>query len=188
MVVIAGPNGSGKSTSAPALLRDSLGVEEFVNADRIAEGLSAFRSDTVAIQAGRIMLQRMRDLAARRSDFAFETTLASRSFAPWLAGLKTNGYRVHIVFLWLSSPELAMARVANRVREGGHGVAEDVIRRRYGAGLRNLFQRYQPISDSWFLLDSSGPDTPRLIARRTVTGMLEVADEDLWTQLQARYA
>jgi len=119
VIVVAGPNGAGKSTVAPRLLRDALAVREFVNADTIAAGLSAFRPESVAIAAGRIMLARMRALAAARADFAFETTLASRSFAPWLAGLQQGDYHVHLLFLCLRSPELAVSRVAERVRLGG---------------------------------------------------------------------
>ena len=111
VIAIAGPNGAGKSTTAPSLLRDALRVSEFVNADAIAGGLSAFRPDSVAIPAGRVMLERMRQLAKARADFVFETTLASRSFAPWLARLKCGGYRVHILFLWLESADLAVNRV-----------------------------------------------------------------------------
>ena len=99
VVVLAGPNGAGKSTAAPALLQGALGVTEFVNADAIARGLSAFDAERAALPAGRVMLRRLRDLARQRVSFAFETTLASRSFAPWLAELKRDGYSIHIVFL-----------------------------------------------------------------------------------------
>ncbi len=116
IVVVGGPNGAGKSTAATALLRDTLSVSEFVNADVIAEGLSGFDPQASAFSAGRIMLQRMHILAGQRTDFAFETTLASRSFAPWLSSLAGSGYLVHVVFLWLSSPELAVLRVRERVR------------------------------------------------------------------------
>ena len=106
VVVVAEPNGAGKSTAAPALLRDAFELAEFVNADTIAAGLSAFRPQAVAMAAGRIMLARMRHLAATAENFAFETTLASRSFAPWLASLRRRGYRVHLLFLWLRSADL----------------------------------------------------------------------------------
>src|SRR6266516_614036 len=109
LVVIAGPNGAGKSTVAPTLLRDLLGIDEFVNADVIARGLSAFDPESAAIQAGRIMLQRLRQLAQQRADFAFETTLASRSFAPWIAGLLESGYVFRLVYLWVESVELCIA-------------------------------------------------------------------------------
>ena len=149
VIVIAGPNGAGKSTTAPSLLRDTLQVSEFVNADTIAGGLSAFRPDSVAIAAGRAMLERIRQLAEARAEFAFETTLASRSFAPWLARLKRNGYHVHVLFLWLESADLAVNRVTARVRLGGHDVPEGTVRRRYTRGLRNLFGLYLPLADSW---------------------------------------
>jgi predicted ABC-type ATPase len=119
VVVIAGPNGAGKSTAAPAVLRNALRVNEFVNADTIAAGLSAFSPDAVAIAAGRIMLERLRELAREGRDFAFETTLASKSFAPWLRTLQSDGYTCHLVYLWVPTVELAIARVAERVRRGG---------------------------------------------------------------------
>ena len=134
--MLAGPNGAGKTTSARLLLQDALAVREFVNADTIAQGLSAFDVDAAAIRAGRIMLDRIHELARERADFAFETTLASRSFAPWIAQLMREGFNFDLVFLWLPSPEIAMARVAERVRMGGHAVPENVIRRRYSRGAR----------------------------------------------------
>ena len=187
LIVVAGPNGSGKSTAAPILLRDGLEVAEFVNADAIAAGLSAFRPESVAIAAGRIMLQRMRALAAARMDFAFETTLASRSFASWISGLKRDGYHVHLLFLWLRSPELALSRVAERVRLGGHDVSADVVRRRYDRGMRNFFDPYQPLADSWEFLDNSSALGPRLIACGQGTTTLNVEDGLAWQKLSEVY-
>ena len=157
VIVVAGPNGAGKSTTAPALLKDSLEVAEFVNADTIAAGLSAFRPASVAVAAGQIMLARMRELAARRENFAFETTLASRSLVRWLAQLQRDGYDVHLLFLWLRSSELAVNRVMERVRQGGHDIPPEVVRRRYRAGLANLFKLYIPLADGWQVFDNSGP-------------------------------
>ena len=156
LVVLAGPNGAGKSTTAAAILREALAVHEFVNADTIAQGLSAFDEPAAAIRAGRIMLERIRQLGRERQDFAFETTLASRSLAHWIAHLRIQGYRVEIVFLRLASAELAVARVACRVRSGGHGVPEAIIRRRFERGLKNLHELYLPLADSCLVLDSSG--------------------------------
>jgi predicted ABC-type ATPase len=164
LVVLAGPNGAGKSTTAPAILRDALAVHEFVNADTIAQGLSAFDVDAAAIRAGRIMLDRIHELARQRVDFAFETTLASRSFAPWIRRLSKEGYRIELVFIWLASPDLAVARVASRVRSGGHSVPEPIIRRRFDRGLQNFLQLYRPLADAWHLIDSSGPRPIRLMA------------------------
>src|SRR5262249_21869242 len=155
VVVLAGPNGAGKSTSAPSILRDALGVDEFVNADVIARGLSGFEPERAAMAAGRIMLARLRELARQRSSFAFDTTLASRSFPPSLADLIGTGYQFHLVFLWLPDAGMAVARVAARVREGGHAVPEETIRRRYEAGLRNFFSLYRPMATTWEFWDNS---------------------------------
>jgi len=149
VVVLGGPNGAGKSTTAARLLRGALSVNEFVNADTIAQGLSAYRPESAAIAAGRVMLARLRYLARIREDFAFETTLSGRGHARWLESLRAAGYRVHLTFLWLPSPDLAVARVAERVRRGGHDVPEPVIRRRFAAGLRNLVTCYLDLVDSW---------------------------------------
>jgi predicted ABC-type ATPase len=144
-------------------LLGALNVEEFVNADVIAQGLSAFAQDRVAFRAGRVMRARLNELAAAHLSFGFETTLASRTYAPWLAGLRAAGYKVHIVFLWLPSADEAVARVAERVRAGGHTVPEPTIRRRYQAGLKNLFRLYLPLADTWQVVDNSVVQTPRSI-------------------------
>jgi len=184
LVVLAGPNGAGKSTAAPRLLRGALSVEEFVNADTIAAGLSAFRADDVAFAAGRLMLRRIRALAAARADFAFETTLATRSYAPWLRAQRRAGYRTHVLFLALDSPALAVARVAARVASGGHDVPEAVVRRRFAAGLSNLLALYDDAVDSWEMLDNSAATAPRPIARRRVGLGLEVLDSAAWGKLR----
>ena len=155
LVVLGGPNGAGKSTAAPALLRDALAVTEFVNADTIARGLSAFDPDAAAIAAGRVMLSRLDELERTRSDFAVETTLANRSLAARIERLRRAGYRVHVVFLWLPSAEMAVARVRERVRAGGHGVPAATIRRRFVRGLKNFFDLYAPLGDEWQLFDNS---------------------------------
>jgi predicted ABC-type ATPase len=186
IVVLAGPNGAGKSTSAAKLLLGALKVQEFVNADTIAQGLSAFAQDRVAFGAGRIMLARLKELAAIRASFGFETTLASRSYAPWLAQLRTAGYKVHIVFLWLPSPDEAVARVAERVRAGGHDVPELTIRRRYAAGLNNLVRLYLPLADVWQVVDNSAMQSPRSIAVGGVHGLVRVDDPLTWDAIIAR--
>ncbi len=155
VIIIGGPNGAGKSTTAPALLKGMLGVTEFVNADTLALGLSAFQPESVAFHAGRIMLERIHLLAKGRVDFAFETTLASRTFATWIDELKKTGYLFHLVFLWLPNPEFALARVAERVRMGGHNVPDEIVRRRYNKGIRNFFRLYKPLADTWFFYDNS---------------------------------
>lgn len=184
VVVVAGPNGAGKSTTAPRLLKDALAVSEFVNADAIAAGLSAFQPESVALEAGRVMLRRIKTLARQRVDFAFETTLASRSFAPWLDTMRQGGYRVHIAFLSLPNADLAVARVAERVILGGHSVPEGVIRRRFTAGLRAFFGPYQRVTDSWQMLDNSHPGGPVEIASQLPSEPVQVRDHRAWNHLQ----
>lgn len=164
VVVLGGPNGAGKSTAAPRLLRGSLRVHEFVNADTLAQGLSAFRPEETAVEAGRIMLTRLDYLESQRKSFAFESTLASQTLVRRLARLREHGYGVHIVYLWLPTVELALARVAERVRAGGHDVPTDAVRRRFERGRRNFFALYRPLADSWRLYDGSPIVGPTLVA------------------------
>src|ERR1017187_7951568 len=131
LIIVAGPNGAGKTTAAADILVGALAVQEFVNADIIAKGLSSFQPESVAFDAGRIMLQRLHHLTAQRVDVAFETTLASRTFAPWIKTMAATGYEFRLVFIWLPSADMAVVRVRKRVLEGGHHVPEDVIRRPY---------------------------------------------------------
>ena len=187
VIVVAGPNGAGKSTTAPSLLRDTLEVAEFVNADTIAVGLSAFQPETVAVTAGRIMLRRMRQLARARLNFAFETTLAGRSLALWIAGLKRGGFRVHLLYLWLESADLAVSRVAERVRSGGHDVPEAIIRRRYAKGLQNLFELYMALADTWQVFDNSHATGPRPVAAGAGRDVHYVGDADSWRRLAETY-
>lgn len=180
IVILAGPNGAGKSTSARRLLQGAYSVHEFVNADAIAVGLSAFRPEDAAIAAGRIMLQRLRELAATRLDFAFETTLASRSFAPWLRELRVTGYRVHLAFIALPTADLAIERVADRVRRGGHHVSDEIVRRRHEAGLRNFHQLHRPLATSWQLFDNEVLPEPVLVAGQALDGPPAILDAERW--------
>jgi predicted ABC-type ATPase len=185
VVVIAGPNGAGKSTAAPFLLRDTLSIQEFVNADQIAAGLSAFNPEGAAFEAGRIMLRRIRDLAEAGEDFAFETTLSSRSFAPLLATLKAEkDYRCYLIYLWLKSPKAAQARVARRVGEGGHDIPPETIERRYWRGIANFNKLYRPIADEWRAYDNSREFAPTLIARGSRGRTLQIAQPDTWKHLK----
>jgi len=187
VIVLAGPNGAGKSTSAPFLLEQKLALTEFVNADTIAQGLSAFAPENVSIAAGRIMLERLKTLAASHQSFAFETTLASRSFAPWIESLLDHGYHFDLVFLWLPSPEHAVARVADRVRVGGHHIPESTVRRRYDAGLRNFFQLYRPLTTSWRIYDNSDIQGLKLIAAGSGITTTTVFAEELWSKILLEY-
>ena len=185
VIVIAGANGAGKSTVAPFLLRDKLGVSEFVNADTLAQGLSAFSPEKVAISAGKIMLTRLNELAANEKDFAFETTLSTRSFVPRLKKMRENGYEFTLIFLWLADYDLAIMRVAERVRQGGHNIPKDTIKRRYENSLRNFFGLYQPIADNWYFYDNS--NDLRLIAKGNLLGVEKVIDNKVWHGLREKY-
>lgn len=187
VIVLGGPNGAGKSTAAPGLLKDLLSVGEFVNADVIARGLSAFEPERAAMAAGRIMLERLRELGHRRESFAFETTLASRSFAPRLASLQRSGYEFHLIFLWLPDAGMAVDRVAHRVRCGGHSVPEETIRRRYEAGLSNFFKLYQPMATTWQFLDASEASGPAIIATGKGEVTWKVKEFQLWARLEERF-
>lgn len=180
--VVAGPNGAGKSTFARLFLPYYADCKEFVNADLIAAGLSPFNPESLAIQAGRLMLERIETLAQARVDFGFETTLAGRSYASLFQRLKSLGYRLHVFFLWLPSPEMAVTRVQERVRSGGHSVPEEVIRRRFAKGLTNLFQIYAPIVDAWLIFDNSG-GFPRMLCLCTGEHRL-VFDRSLFDRIE----
>jgi predicted ABC-type ATPase len=187
VIIIAGPNGAGKSTTAPFLLKDLLGVTEFVNADVIAQGLSAFATEAVAFQAGRIMLNRLHQLAESRRNFAFETTLSTRSYAAFLQHLKAQGYRIHLIYLWLPSSEMSIARVAERVQSGGHYVPDEVVRRRYQRGLSNFFNLYKPLADQWRFYDNADVEGAKLIAAGSSDQEHELANPTLWKQLTGMY-
>jgi predicted ABC-type ATPase len=161
--VIAGPNGAGKTTFAADFLPDFVQCREFLNADLIAAGLAPLAPQTQNARAGRLLLERIGELVSERANFSFETTLSGRTYVKLLSDMKADGYRVLLFFLWLPNAEMAVARVANRVEEGGHNVPPEDIRRRYDVGVRNLFGLYRPILDGWWLYDASHLP-PRLIA------------------------
>ena len=184
ILIIAGPNGAGKSTLAPVLLRETLVIRDYVNADLIAQGLSAFDSEAQAFRAGRIMIRRLRDFAEDGRSFAFESTLATRSYAPWLQELCAERYRLRIVFLALPSADMAVERVHARVHAGGHSVPETTVRRRFRRGIANFFHLYSPIAAQWSVLDNSATTLPRPIASGTRESVLNVADPSRWLAFQ----
>lgn len=153
--IIAGCNGAGKTTASFTILPQILQCDEFVNADEIARGLSPFHPERVSIEAGRLMLQRVSDLLKAKATFALETTLSTRSYVSLIKKARKAGYQVELIFFWLSSPEVAIQRVAKRVMEGGHNIPEEVIRRRYDAGIKNLFNIYGHVVDRWLLIDNN---------------------------------
>lgn len=185
-VVIGGPNGAGKTSAAPDLLRDTVGIDAFVNADVIAEGLAGFRPESAAREAGRIMLARIRDLVHARQDLAFESTLSGRSAARLLKTMKRVGYEAHIFYLWLPSPDLAVARVRRRVESGGHDVPEAVIRRRFERSIVNFERDYRTISTTWRVYDGSAPGERPLIAYGAGTESATIVDQRKWHEIQQK--
>ena len=180
VIVLAGPNGAGKSTAAPRLLHESLQIVDFVNADVIARGLSGFDPDRAAIRAGRIMLDRLNELAGQGVSFAFETTLSGRAFAPWLEQLLITGYEFHLYYLWVQSPDMNVERVSQRVLKGGHSIPEDTIRRRYYASIRNLFELYIPLATYWQVEDNTVYKAPVTIAAGCGKESIKVLHPDCW--------
>ena len=176
--VIAGPNGSGKTTFAKEYLPKFAKCLEFLNADLIAAGLSPFAPERENVRAGRILLTRIRELSQAGIDFGFETTLAGRNHAKQLYRMKSLGYRIVLIFLWLPDANLAVNRVASRVLQGGHNIPEVDIRRRFDSGLRNFFDLYQALADDWLLFDAS-QITPQLIALE-LTGTIELVHIELY--------
>ena len=162
IIIIAGPNGAGKTTFAQEFLPNEAGCPRFVNADLIAAGLSPFAPDAAAVKAARIMLESIAELERRGESFAFETTLSGLVYARRIRRWRAAGYHVTLFFLTLPHPEMAIGRVTERVRQGGHSVPSDVIRRRFAAGLRNFEQVYRDAVDAWAKYDNAG-DEPVLI-------------------------
>lgn len=161
--IVAGPNGAGKTTFARKFLPKYAQCPHFINADLIAQGLSPFSPRIAAMKAGRLVLEQIAGYAKKEADFAFETTLAGKSYAGVFRQLREAGYQLHVFFLWIPSPDLALARIKGRVADGGHNVPAVDVRRRFRRGIHNLFTLYRPLVDSWLLFDNAGP-TPRLIA------------------------
>lgn len=164
--IIAGPNGAGKTTFAMKFL-PRIAEVNFINADLIAAGVSPLNPGSIAVEAGRIFLARIRELASRKTDFAFETTLSGRSYINLLSELRSAGYRIHLFFLWLPSLDLALKRVADRVQKGGHNIPAEVVGRRFKRGIHNLFNLYRGLCDLIVIYDNSTA-RPRLVA--TIAG------------------
>jgi len=186
LYVIAGCNGAGKTTASFTVLPEMLKCREFVNADEIAAGISPFNPEGVAIQAGRLMIDRIIQLLKDGETFAFETTLATRSYVKLIQQAKKRGYFVTLLFFSLSSSEQAQRRVAQRVSMGGHNIPADVIIRRYEAGLQNLFQLYMPVCDYWTLYDNSNCPAIR-IASGFGTEKIEVFDKERYQTMYKKY-
>lgn len=181
--VVGGCNGSGKTTFALNIF-PNLGNIEFINADIIAAQLNPENPDAVAIQASRMMLERLKNLAQQKQTFAFETTLAARSFAPFLRRCQAQGYRVNLIYVWLNSVELAVTRVALRVASGGHNIPEDVIRRRYERGRKNFLELYSELADYWIVYDNTRPQRELIAEKVPEQPAATIYRADIWQQIQ----
>ena len=186
LYIIAGCNGAGKTTASFTILPEVLNCKEFINADEIAKGLSPFQPESVAMQAGRIMLARMDELLQKGETFAFETTLATKSYKQKIEWAQANGYEVTLLFFWLDSPNMAKKRVAQRVAEGGHSIPSETIERRYHNGIANLFAIYMDMVDICYIFDNSeGERTP--IAKKYKGGKEIIYNTDLYNQMKNSY-
>jgi predicted ABC-type ATPase len=183
MYIIAGCNGAGKTTASFTILPYVLDCREFVNADEIAKDLSPFHPESVAFEAGRTMLNRIDVLMEREESFSFETTLAAKSYHLLIKKAKEKGFKVVLLFFWLTSIELAKARVATRVKEGGHNIPPDVIERRYKSGITNLFRIYLPMVDEWIIYDNTST-LPVVICRNDFKTGLQIKNLALWKALK----
>jgi len=182
LYIIAGCNGAGKTTASFTILPEILKVKEFVNADSIAAGLSPFNVESVAFEAGRIMLERINLLMQGKGDFAFETTLSTRSYVSLIKTARAADYEVNLLYFWLASPEFAKQRVATRVSEGGHNIPPEVIERRYYRGITNLFNLYIPIVNNWIVIDNMDTE-PYIIAKGTEAQDKMILNSELWNIL-----
>lgn len=179
LYIIAGCNGAGKTTASFTILPEILNCKEFVNADGIAAGLSPFNPESVAFEAGRIMLQRIDELMNAKVNFAFETTLATRSYVSLVKQAQNMGYKITLLFFWLHSPDLAKQRVAERVSEGGHNIPSEVIERRYYRGIFNLINLYMPICDTWVVVNNRDI-IPELVAQGSQNGENIILNNYIW--------
>ncbi len=186
LYIIAGCNGAGKTTASFTILPEILDCKEFVNADEIAKGLSPFQPERVSIEAGRIMLGRIHDLMNSNETFAFETTLATKSYRSKIVEAQKNGYHVTLLFFWLQNVDLAIERVRTRVQEGGHHIETDVIKRRYINGIKNLFTIYLPIVDDIQIFDNS-EGRHELIAEKTIDSDMDLLNPVKFNQLISQF-
>lgn len=184
--IIAGCNGAGKTTASFTILPEILNCNEFVNADEIAKGLSPFQPEKVSLEAGRIMLNRINELISENESFAFETTLATKSYKNKIIEAKEKGYLITLLFFWLQNVELAKERVKIRVSEGGHNIEPLVIERRYIRGIKNLFDIYLPIVDGALIFDNSA-GKHELLADKQIDNLLNITNQEKFNLLKKLY-
>ena len=186
LYIISGCNGAGKTTASYTILPEILDCKEFVNADEIARGLSPFQPEKVAIEAGKIMLRRIDELLKDKTNFAIETTLASKTYKNTILSAREKGYNITLLYFWLGSVKLAKERVKNRVLEGGHNIENQTIERRYYAGIKNLFDMYLPITDMAMIYDNSSIQHI-LMAEKTLNNNIQIADNQLFNKILEKY-
>lgn len=184
--IIAGCNGAGKTTASFTILPEILNCKEFVNADEIAKGLSPFQPEKVSFEAGRIMIKRINELLESNENFAFETTLATKSYKSKVINAQSKKYTVTLLFFWLQNVNLAIERVKTRVMEGGHNIETEVIKRRYTNGIKNLFDIYLSVVDEVLIYDNSGVK-PELIAEKTLESEITILNESKFNKLKKQY-
>lgn len=182
LYIIAGPNGAGKTTASFTILPEILQCEEFVNADEIARGLSPFHPELVNLRAGRLFLHRINKLIEGEENFAFETTLSTRSFVPFVHKARNKGFSVSLIFFWLETEKLAINRVERRVEEGGHHIPTNAIIRRYNRGIKNLLNLYIPIVDRWMIVDNSGNPSNIIVSHSE--GTLKVVNHFVYNRIR----
>lgn len=185
ILMIAGPNGAGKTTMALELIAEGSVLYEFINADEIARGLAPLHPESMALTASKLMLTRLKELLEDNKNFAFETTASGINYVKHLKAAKSKGYEISLTFLWLTSPEQAVRRVIQRVKQGGHHVPEEAVIRRYYAGLKNLLTYYLPLADSALIMDNSSEESlRRLVAIKNINSSLEIVDKVIWERIK----
>ncbi len=183
LYIISGCNGAGKTTASMTVLPETLQCHEFVNYDEMAKGMNPLNPDSARLMAAKLMLSRIRRLIAQKADFALETTLATKSYHALVQKAREEGYTVQLMYFWLQSPELALVRIAERVKNGGHNVEEHIVRRRYSMGIRNLFKLYVPVVDYFILIDNS--IVPReVIAEGNLHEAIKVYNEEKFKMIR----
>lgn len=186
ILMIAGPNGSGKTTMTLELIRNCSMLYEFINADEIARGLAPKHPESMALTASKLMIKRLKELLDADQSFAFETTASGTNYVKHLKSAKAKGYEISLTFLWLSKPEEAVRRVAQRVKQGGHHVPEESVVRRYYSGIKNLVLHYLPLADEVLIMDNSSKEeaSRRVIARKNQNNPIDILNTTVWKKIK----
>lgn len=185
ILMIAGPNGAGKTTTTLELISSLPMLYEFINADEIAKALAPLHPETVALAASKLMIERMKELLHANKSFAFETTASGINYIKHLKAAQSQGYEITLIFLWLSSPNEAIKRVEQRVKQGGHNVPKEIIVKRYYTGLKNLLNHYLPLVNNANIMDNSSEESSkRLIAKKSVGGPVNIYNKIIWEELE----